>query len=68
MRKVAVQSGTPRIFRLWRLEELPVGAVDREGERALGKLDARLVKHQAVVTRLVYDLKDFYSFLEFTLG
>ena len=55
MREVPVLPGTER-RRLRRLKELPVAAVDREGERALGELDARLVKHQAVGTRLVDDL------------
>ena len=42
-----------------RLEELPARAVDGERERALGELDARLVKHQTVGTRLVEDLEGF---------
>ena len=62
MREVTVLPGTER-RRLRRLKELPVAAVDREGERALGELDARLVKHQAVGTRLVDDLYGFLQFL-----
>ena len=56
VREVAVLAGTQR-SRLRRLKELPVAAVDREGERALGELDARLVKHQSVGARLVDDLE-----------
>ena len=56
VREVTVLAGTQR-SRLRRLEELPVTAVDREGERALGELDARLVKHQSVGARLVDDLE-----------
>ena len=56
VREVTVLAGTQR-GRLRRLKELPVTAVDREGERALGELDARLVKHQSVGARLVDDLE-----------
>ena len=63
MREVTVLPGTER-RRLRRLKELPVAAVDREGERALGELDARLVKHQAVGTRLVDDLCGFLQFFD----
>lgn len=66
IRKVAVLPGTAR-RRLRRLEELSVGAVDGEGERALGELVARLVKDQAVGTRLVDDLNGYFSFLEFRM-
>ena len=56
MGEVSVLAGTQR-RRLWRLEELPARAVDGERERALGELEAGLVKHQTVGTRLVDDLE-----------
>lgn len=56
MREVAVPAGA-QFRRLWLLQVWPVGAVDGEGEAALGKGGARLVEHQAVRTVLVDDLQ-----------